>query len=226
MVEFKNLELRVAETDEEKEECYRLRYEVFAQHRFIDPEKYPEKRIEDEYDPISTIFYAAKQRNGCQRFVGTIRITPPIVDRYQIEELFDIDFLKDKYGDGLWESSKIVIKDGIEDKFGTLIGLGALMFQFMEVNDIPAVVYMTGEWNERMYRKIGIYRCVPTVKIHPYNGQPTIALLWERERTTPLFKQLFSSLPVSVPMVDVEKKKQVLLQSKLRSEELLVVQSL
>jgi len=223
MVEFKNLELRVAETDEEKEECYRLRYEVFAQHGFIDPRDYPDRRIKDEYDPISIIFYAAKRRNGYQRFVGTIRITPPIVDRYQIEELFDIDFLKDKYGGGLWESSKIVIRDGIEDKFGTLIGLGALMFQFMRVNDISAVVYMTGEWNEEMYRKIGIYRCIPIVKLHPYNGQPTIALLWEREKTTPLFKRLFSSLPVSVPVVDVEKMKQSLLQGKLRSKELLAV---
>ncbi len=198
MVEFKNLELRVAETDEEKEECYRLRYEVFAQHGFIDPEEYPDKCVKDEYDPISTIFYAAKYENGKREIIGTIRVTPPNERGFQIEGLFEVSEWKLRYGSDLWESSKVVVRNRGREGFGALLGLAGAVYRFLKENGLRAIVYMTGEWNERMYRKLGVVRAYPKVKIHP-NGQPTVALLWDIKNVPEKYKTIFDRIPIQIP---------------------------
>ena len=201
MVGFRNLEIKVAETEEEREKCYRLRYDVFAQHGFIDRNRYPDGRVTDEYDDISVIFYASRRNDGGkEEIVGTIRVTPPTEKGFQIEELFDVSKWKQEYGDSLWESSKVVVKNPGKEGFGALLGLAGAVYRFLRENDLRAIVYMTGVWNEPMYRKLGVIRAYPEIKKHP-NGQPTVALLWDVGNVPEKYVERFERIPMKIPVL-------------------------
>ncbi len=63
---------RIASTDREKEEIYRLRYQVYClECGYESPEDYPDGLETDEYDRYSVHFLAV---DGDQNVVGTVRL--------------------------------------------------------------------------------------------------------------------------------------------------------
>lgn len=177
-----SLEIKIAKTPEEKEACFRLRYEVFEKHCYADEKRYPDRKIEDEYDAISTIFMAV---DG-DELVGTVRITPPSELGFQMESMYDLTELKENC-ENLWESSKVMIKEG---KFGVLVGFLNVLYLFMKKNNITDLCSMTHVKNEEMYHKIGM-QSFGEIKVHPGVNEPTAALLWNLEDTKEPYLSMF-----------------------------------
>lgn len=66
------LEFKIAETVEDKIDCFKVRYHAYLETGYVKSGDYEKEMIIDEYDSISTIFAAKSD----EKVVGTIRITP------------------------------------------------------------------------------------------------------------------------------------------------------
>ncbi|MBW2993520.1 GNAT family N-acetyltransferase [Candidatus Woesearchaeota archaeon] len=181
-----NIELKKAETQEEKEACYRLRYEVFKEVGYANETQFPEKRIIDEYDAISTIFMASKNKE----VIGTLRVTPPSDLGFKIEEVFDLSRLKCKCNE-LWESSKIVVRR--EKGLGALIGLAGILYLFMKKKGVSDLCYMTSVLNEKMYEKMGVVR-FDEVRFYPEVNEPAVSLHWNKKNTREPYLSTFEEM--------------------------------
>jgi N-acyl-L-homoserine lactone synthetase len=178
------LEFKIAETTEEKINCFKVRYKAYLDIGYIKKEDYKKEMIIDEYDSISTIFAAVKNK---AEIIGTVRLTPPSELGFQMEELFDLTELKKK-SKILWESSKVMALP--EGKFKAILGLANLAYLFMKEKEITDLCYMASPEHAQMYSKLGIYPFAEQ-KIHPHVHNLAVPLHWEINKTTEKYKLIF-----------------------------------
>ncbi|XOU94688.1 MAG: GNAT family N-acyltransferase [Candidatus Kerfeldbacteria bacterium] len=68
------IEFRIAQTQDEKDEVYKLRYSVYCEEKkYLKVSDYPDGLEFDKYDPISDHFIAL---NKIGKIVGTLRLVP------------------------------------------------------------------------------------------------------------------------------------------------------
>ena len=68
---LKGIRIKKAETIEELDEVRHFAWEVYAlQERYIDPNFFPKKMFDDEFDKYSTYFFATNKN----KIIGIVRI--------------------------------------------------------------------------------------------------------------------------------------------------------
>jgi len=86
LLRLQGIEIKIAETPEELEEVFRLRFEVYKNEDYIDPKDYPDGRLTDEYDKHSVSFLAVKNNE----YVGTVRLVKNSDLGFPTEHAFNI----------------------------------------------------------------------------------------------------------------------------------------
>jgi N-acyl-L-homoserine lactone synthetase len=97
-----------ARNEAEKREAYRLRFEVFSDEGFIDPEYFPDGELRDRFDSVSTQILV-RDRSG--RLAATTRFVQPSPLGFPTEALFDFEpppIERERLG----EYGRLAIKDG------------------------------------------------------------------------------------------------------------------
>jgi hypothetical protein len=70
ILKLKGIKIIEAKTEEEKRMVYRLRYDVYTKHGYINPQSFPNGELEDEDDEHSISYLALKVNKP----IGTIRL--------------------------------------------------------------------------------------------------------------------------------------------------------
>jgi len=81
-----NIEVKQAKTPEELEQVFRLRYEVYRNKSYIDPDAYQQEKLTDKYDLFSASFLAL--RDGAP--IGTVRLIKNSEMGFPTEKTFNI----------------------------------------------------------------------------------------------------------------------------------------
>jgi hypothetical protein len=70
LLKRQGIEIKEAKTKEELEQVFHLRWEIYGEEDYIDPDDYPNQRLTDKYDGYSVSFLALKDGEP----MGTVRI--------------------------------------------------------------------------------------------------------------------------------------------------------
>ena len=132
LLEKKGIKIIQAKTQEELEQVFRLRFEVYKDEDYIDPNDYPDKKLTDKYEPYSVSFLALKGKEP----IGTVRIIKKSDLGFSTEHAFNIlEFPQDYFQAETAELSKLCVKEQYRKG---LVSLGILRkaFEYSEKNMI------------------------------------------------------------------------------------------
>lgn len=103
---LEGIKVKIAKSDEELDEVFRFRWEVYSRCDYIDPVDFPDQKLKDKYDKIAFNLMAFKKNI----LVGILRLIPPSPLGLPTQNAFNIidpDFPEGRIG----EISKLCIRD-------------------------------------------------------------------------------------------------------------------
>ncbi len=122
LLRLNGLEIKEAKTQEELKQVYRLRWEIYTEEDFIDPNDYPTQQLTDKYDQYAVSFLAIKR--GVP--IGTVRVISNSLNGFPAKNVFNI--LSFPYPlNEVDEISKLSVKKDFRDY---LISFGLLKVAF------------------------------------------------------------------------------------------------
>jgi hypothetical protein len=195
------LKFRIAETRDEREACFNVRFEAYLDIGYVRENQLPDRRIEDEFDDHSVIFMA---KEG-DTVIGTIRVTRDSKLGFPTEkvELFrpDIQRLRELVGEEgglLFDTSRVMVLPA-HQKGGALLGLSGIIYKYALKQGISDYCFAATPEDGGMYGKIGI---VPLSEPKTYRDGlidvTGVPLHWPIKDTTDRYKRLFDRPDIMV----------------------------
>lgn len=184
---MKNLEVRVANSQEDREKCFRVRFRSYEDMGYVTKQSCPEQMLYDDYDDMSTIYLAEK--NGKE--VGTIRLTPKIEGiPLDIESFFDMSEFE-KEIDGPWiESSKVMVDPEYQRDSRILLKLINALYCQMKKEGINHLCYMAIPEQAKMYERVAVVPFDGPVHYPKYEVD-LFGLHWDIRKLPLRYKKLF-----------------------------------
>ena len=175
------IEIKIAETKEELEKVYCLRYQIFCEEfNHLSPENFPNKLEKDKYDDLTTTktFIAIKNNNiiASSRLVVQNNIYGN-KEKFglPLESQFDLSKYKNKDYVFAENSRAIALKE---------YRLSSIMFyvwksvtQYANKNNITHFVLATHPKDIKMYSKLGFEVISDVVKYEQYNDHLAVVML-------------------------------------------------
>jgi hypothetical protein len=120
-----NLEFKVAETIEELNGYFHLRWKIYKEIGWIDPDEYPDQIEKDEFDEISTHVICKDLSDG--KIIAGLRLVPDSPLGFPLERYFSIKHLGFDRSKVMELSRRVTLEYTIPNKYKTgLASLGVL----------------------------------------------------------------------------------------------------
>lgn len=147
--------------DEDLDEIYRIRYQVYCEeYNYLDRNKYPDNRELDRYDR-SSIHFVLRTQQG--EIAASVRLILSSTDDFPIKKNFQID-LRDKHikSTDSAEISRLIVAKKFRKNF-LLLALIKGLFAYAKGNEITHVYAVLDDKLHHVLSKMGF----PFVRIGP-----------------------------------------------------------
>ncbi len=174
-----SIKIQLAETQEEREAIFRLRYEIYIEemNRKQSYADHATRAVVEPFDTTGHLFYA--EADG--EVVGTVRINFRKEGQLECEDLYDMEAFSPYYPNKVSMSTKLMVKKSFRSTpIASLLCLK--IYEFSRENDIALDFIDTNPHLVRLYSQVG-YRLYKRNIDHPDYGNviPMVFLLDDLE---------------------------------------------
>ncbi len=169
-----NLEIKIARTEEDLNEAFRLRYDVFGEElNYIDKTKFLEIIEKDNFDelPTTTNFVVKKDNET----VGTVRLIESTDSPFNIEHYVNIDNLKKDKNVNLAEASRFCIRKNERLNTNILYGLCKIGIIYALSQGITDIIILSNSTKSKegntikYFKNIGFYQFSDEIYYKKFN---------------------------------------------------------
>lgn len=149
------LEAKIAETDEELDKVFQIRYKVYTEVNYMDKEEFPDQKESDEFDKISTNFLVWYPKTG--QVVGAIRAIPDSNIGYPMENIFNLSDLRKDLRENSRNAVEVSRRVTWPLNNGRVnVALLSVLFQYCKKNSITDWIAAIDEPALDYYKKLGM----------------------------------------------------------------------
>ncbi len=158
-----NLKVKIARTEEDLNEAFRLRYEIFGEELgYINKNNFPDRVEKDNFDDLETTTNFVVKKNS--ETIGTVRLIENVGLPFNIEQYVDIDDLKKDENINIAEASRFCVRKNERFNVKHSFSLCKLIINYAISRDITDIIVLSNSTKSKegntikYFKNIGFYQ--------------------------------------------------------------------
>ncbi len=158
-----NLKVKIARTEEDLNEAFRLRYEIFGEELgYINKNNFPDRIEKDNFDDLETTTNFVVKKNS--ETIGTVRLIENVGLPFNIEQYVDIDDLKKDENINIAEASRFCVRKNERFNVKHSFSLCKLIINYAISRDITDIIVLSNSTKSKegntikYFKNIGFYQ--------------------------------------------------------------------